>query len=55
MDEEIISSIKTIFTMLGVILAPVGGFILYLYRDKMYKYWNKLDKIYKKLRRKFHV
>lgn len=55
MDEDTTNTIK-IFTALSLaVLVPTGSLLLVCCKDSIYKYWNKLEKLYIRLRRKYHV
>lgn len=55
MDKDTQAFIEIVVSLTLAIVVPLSGLILVYYRDRLYKYWNKLDKLYWKLRRKLHV
>lgn len=55
MDSDLKAFIKIMVSLSLAVVVPLSGLVVVYYRDKLYLYWNKLDKFYRKLRRKLHV
>lgn len=55
MDRNAVTFIKIVALLALAIFTPIASYATYYYRDGLYTYWNRLDRLYRKLRRKIHV
>jgi hypothetical protein len=55
MDKDTAAFIKIVVSLALAVFVPLSGLFFVYYKNSLYRYWNKLDRFYRKLRRNFHV